>query len=304
MLLRLFLLLAISAPAFAAPVPPDIDTLLRDATPKERAVIAKVAKRTTPDSSAEIDALVAALDADSKTAQRAAAKIQAKEKKQLAAKSPEAAAPWKGEAALGGSFSTGNTEQIGFSSSVALAKRDPDWEQNLNLSFDYLRSDGRTQRERIYASYQARRDLGTNWFFAFGLASFERDRFAGIDRRFTESAGLGYRLSDSDAFKLTVEGGPALRQTKFTDGRDLNKADFLGRSDIHWKVSDSVQITEAAGFVLSSGNSSFFSKSALTASLVNNLALRTSLDILHETDPPLGRQNTDTITRASLVYGF
>ncbi|MEO0499919.1 MAG: DUF481 domain-containing protein, partial [Pseudomonadota bacterium] len=52
------------------------------------------------------------------------------------------------------------------------------------------------------------------------------------------------------------------------------------------------------------GNSSFYSRSAATATILGDLAARLSFDIMHETDPPPTQENTDTITRASLVYEF
>ena len=310
--LRNSLLLAALPLVCAATIPPDVETMLRTAKPAERATVASVAKRAAPDSAAEIDALIADLNRTAEISPPQPvyiqlAKVEAPKKKAEAAEKSDAPgffSGWKGEGSLGGNYSTGNVDQVGFSSALKLNKRGEDWEQALNLSFDYLRNNGLTQRERVYASYQARRDLGTDWFFAFGLLSFERDRFAGISRRFTESAGLGYRLSDAKDFKLTVEGGPALRQTDFTDGRNLEKADLLGRTDLSWKVSDAVRITQAAGFVLSTENSSFYSRSALTTSIIDNLSFRTSFDLTHESDPPLGREGTDTISRASLVYGF
>ena len=300
----------IATPAAAAAMPPEVEKMLRAAEPNERATVASVAKRSAPESADEIDALVSSLDAATELAKVQAAQVpEAPPEQQQVAQAEEKKDPgffagWSGEGSVGGNYSTGNTQQVGFSSALKLNKRDEKWEQELNVSFDYLRNNGVTQRERIYTGYQARRDLGTKWFFAFGLLSFERDRFAGIDRRFTESAGLGYRLSDTDAFKFTIEGGPALRQTAFTDGRDLSKADFLGKTDVNWKVSDTVRLTESAGFVLSTENSSYYSRSALTATIIDNLSFRTSFDVTHETAPPAGRENTDTITRASLVYGF
>jgi putative salt-induced outer membrane protein len=40
----------------------------------------------------------------------------------------------------------------------------------------------------------------------------------------------------------------------------------------------------------------------LTATLAGNLAARASFRIDHHTDVPVGRENTDTITRFGLVY--
>ncbi|MBV7255568.1 DUF481 domain-containing protein [Pacificimonas sp. WHA3] len=291
-MVRLLCVLAIAAPAFAAPIPAPIETMIRSAKPGERATVAKVAKRAAADSGAEIDALVASLTAAEAEAEQAALADQGFWD------------GWTGEGALGGTFSTGNTEETGLSASIGLNKRGLDWEHDFQLSADYLETNGDPRRERFHAGYTGRRDLSGKAFFAFGLLSFERDRFGGIDYRFTESLGMGYRLADSDSFQWTVEGGPAARQTKFSDGTTANRIDLLGKTDVDWKISDTLRLTESAGFLASGGNSSLYAKTALTAKVMGDLSARLSYDILHETDPPAGREKTDTITRASLVYGF
>ena len=227
--------------------------MLRAADAGDRETVAKVAKKTVPESSAEIDALVATMKAEEEAAKRAALASQG------------FLEGWSGEGAVGGSYSTGNTEEIGASVSLALGKRGLEWEHDLNAAFDYLSTEGTTRRERIFAGYTGRRDLGGDWFFAFGLLSYERDRFSGIDRRFTESLGVGYRIADGKRFSWSVEGGPALRQTVFSDGRSENDINLLGRTELAWKATESIRLTETAGFVIGGGNSSYYSKSAATA---------------------------------------
>jgi|TARA_R100000501_G_scaffold18139_1_gene36355 putative salt-induced outer membrane protein len=273
-------------------MPQPIEQMIRAASPAERATVAKVAKRTAASSAEEIDQLVASLVAEETRAER----------ERLASQS--FLDGWAGQGGVGGTYSTGNTREIGGNASLALSKRSLAWEHDINVQFDYLKSNGQTRRERIYAGYTGRRDFGGSFFFSFGLLSFERDRFSGIDSRFTESLGIGYRLADTGNFQWTLEGGPAARQTQFTDGRDLSRVDLLGRTDIDWKLSSDLRLTESAGFLLSGENSSLYSKTAITTTIFGDLSARLSYDVLHETDPPEGRQKTDTITRASLVYGF
>ena len=281
-------------PAHAAPIPDAIADMLRAADADDLKTVAKVAKRAAPDSTEEISALVKDIE-DAREAQRVA---EIAEQSFLQG--------WSGEGALGGSISTGNTDEIGASASLALGKRGLDWEHDLKLSFDYLQTNDVVRRERFYAGYTGRYDLSGDFFFSFGLLSFERDRFSGIEHRFTESLGVGYRLADSPDFKWTVEGGPALRQTGFTNGEDENKLDILGRTEVSWKPADGLTLSETAGALVSTngGNSSLYSRSAVTAKIVGNLSGRLSFDVMHETDPPAGRDKTDTISRASIVYGF
>ena len=294
MLVRLFLpaLMLFAVPATAAPIPEPIEAMLRAAGSGDRATVAKVARKAAPGSAAEINALVAALNAKDEADRRAAVAAQG------------LFDGWTGEGAVGGSYSTGNTEEIGASASLALEKRGLDWEHDLNASFDYQRTQGTTRRERFFAGYAGKYDIGGDLFFAFGLLSYERDRFSGIERRFTESLGAGYRIADGERFTWSVEGGPALRQTRFSDGRNENDVNFLGRTELAWRPTRTLKLTEIAGFVIGGDNSSYYSKSAATATILGDLSARLSLDILHETKPPEGREKTDTITRASLVYGF
>jgi putative salt-induced outer membrane protein len=43
---------------------------------------------------------------------------------------------------------------------------------------------------------------------------------------------------------------------------------------------------------------------ALTAKLTDILAARVSFEVRNESNPPFGREATDTATRFSLVFGF
>ncbi|MEO0501476.1 MAG: DUF481 domain-containing protein, partial [Pseudomonadota bacterium] len=217
-------------PAAAAPMPDAVEAMIRAASPDERDTVVKVAKRSAADSAAEIDTLAGEL---------AAAEAEAAEQRLATNGFFDG---WSGEGSLGGTYSTGNTDQTGMAVSLALDKRTRRWEHDIDATFDFLRTDGETQRERYYAAYQGRRDLGDRWFFAFGLLSFERDVFSGIDTRFTESVGAGYRIADSDTFSWTVEGGPALRQTQFIDGTEENRLDALGKTDLDWRISPNFRL--------------------------------------------------------------
>ena len=285
-------LLIASAPAAAEPIPDQIRDMIMSANPGERGTVGNVAKRAAPESAKEISALISQLNDEDKAENEAQLALQG------------FFDGWTGEGSIGGTLSTGNTDQEGLSASLGLDKRSLNWEHNLDLSFDYLATNGEITRERIYAGYISRFDLSGPMYFSFGLLSFERDRFSGLEYRFTESLGLGYRLRDSADFSWTIEGGPALRQTSFTDQDDENRLDLLGRTEVRWKPASNITLSESAGVVWSTGNSSLYSKSAATAKLVDNLSARVSFDVLHETEPPADREKTHTITLAIEHYAF
>jgi putative salt-induced outer membrane protein len=277
-----------------------IEAMLRAAEPGELAAVAAAARRVEPAAATRIDAIVAELKARREAASRAA----------LASRSPLDG--WKGEVSASGTLTTGNTSERGVTTTLALAREGPGSRHQLNARADLQHSSGRKTRERYLLGYQPNIEIGER-VFAFGLLQWERDRFAGFGRRFTESFGLGWVAVDGGAVRLTLEGGPALRQTRFVGGEDSNgfaggtdSAEFGGRGklDFAWTIRPRLKLTQGAGFVVGNDSNTLFANSALTAGLFGDLSVRLSFDLLHETSPPAGREETDTVSRIGVVYGF
>jgi len=280
----------------AAPTPTTVENMIRAAGPGQISTIADVAKATNPDLVAEIDALV-----DSITGEAAA------QKKAILA-SQVFFEGWSGEGQAGGFVTSGNTKDTGVVIGVKLARDGLAWRHAIDALADFQRSNGTNTREAFRLGYEADYVISETWF-VYGLAQWERDKFAGFSGRFTESIGIGYIAFDSPAFSLEINGGPALRQTRFIattmlPARSTRKLNFRGTGIIGWNISDGLTFTEEVGMLLGSKNSTYYSRSALTASLTNVLSARISFDIDHETNPPPGVVKTDTSTRASLVYNF
>jgi putative salt-induced outer membrane protein len=275
----------------AEPLPDAVAEMLRAASPAQLSVVADLAKKTQPNSIEEIEDLVAAI-----TESRAAA-----EQTEVASRGPLDG--WVGEGSLGGSFTTGNTSERGVAASIALSKKAGDWKHDFKARADYQQSDGIKTRERYLTSYQGNVSF-TPQLYSYGLLQWERDKFAGYGLRFTESLGLGWIAFDDPAVRLALEGGIALRQTRFMIGMDENELNSRGKLDFRWTLSPGVVFTEEAGFLLGGEDGTLFSNGALTSSLFADLSARLSFDVLHEISPAAGRESTDTITRLSLVYNF
>ncbi len=254
-------------------------------------IIADIAKKTNPNSVAEIDARVAAL-----------AKAQAAAREEKLA-SQGFLDGWSGTGEAGGNVSTGNTSNTGIAVGVTVTKESRRWKHNLRGLVDYQRQDGTTTRERYFAGYEGNFNI-TPRFFALGTLAWERDTFSGFDRRFSESLGLGYRLVAAPTLRLSVEAGPALRQTNFTNGVTSNT--FAGRAagNFWWQIRSGLEFSQNATVFYDSFNTSFQALSSLTFQLTGALKARASFQFNSESNPPLGSEKTDTISRLTLVYGF
>lgn len=290
------ILLSICTTAHAEPIPGPVEEMIRAAGPDKIGTIADVAKMTNPNSVAEIDALVASI--------KSAA--QAEEAQQLASRGFFEG--WSGEGQIGGFQTTGNTKDTGIVVGVKLAGEGLHWDHAIEALADFQRTNGESTREAFRFGYKTNYNISDTWY-AYGLLQWERDKFAGITRRFTESVGFGHVLFDNPMFSFKLDVGPALRQTRYVavpplPERSDGRITLQGTGTLEWTIRDGLHFTEEFGALAGSGNSTFYSHSALTAALNDVLSARLSFDLDHETSPPPGFFKTDTATRASLVYNF
>ncbi len=279
--------------ANAAPIPDAVAAML-DAAAGDAAqlkVVADIAKKTNPGSAAEIDAKVTGF---------AAAQAQAREEK-LA--SQGFFAGWSGSGEAGGFISSGNTNTKGIAIGANLIKETRAWKHSLRGFVDFQRQDGVTTRERYFAGYEGNYNITPN-FYALATLAYEKDRFSGFDRRFSESLGLGYKLVNTDSIKVAIEAGPALRQTRYTSGFDDSAFAARGAGSLNWTISPSLAFTENATIFYDSFNTSVQSITALTAKLGGALSARASFQYNNESNPPAGRKNSDTTSRVTLVYSY
>ena len=291
------IVLLYTLPAQAAlpdPVKAMIEAAIASKNDADVQTVVKLAKSTNPDDVAEIDIMLASYAAEK------AALAAAEERKKLQAGFFE---NWSGQGELGGFHSTGNTNSTGVSASLKLKKEGVRWRHNLRALADYQRTNGTTDREQFLAAYEPNYKFNER-LYAFGLAQYERDRFQGFSSRITLSGGLGYAVIKSDDVVLNIKGGPAWRKTSLIGGGSDTSLAGLAALDSFWQISDNLRLTQDLNALVESDNSTFTSTTGLEAKLIGALSARLSYSWEHETNPPLGVEKTDKISRATLVYDF
>jgi putative salt-induced outer membrane protein len=281
-------------PAAAQSLPPALGDFLREANPQERSTLKDVAKRLYPEQRQAIDDLIEDIEDEEKARVQKSSIVEG----------------WTGEGSLGGNYSSGNTDEWNFSAALNIRRKGPLWEHRIEANIDFSDADHERTEERIAAAYRMRRDFAKSPFFAFGALSYDRDRFQGIGTRFTESAGLGYELIDSndeddkDDIDWDIYAGPAFRQTDFIDGSSVNQLGVFAATDLKWEITDRLTFRQYAGAVLAKENKSFKATTSLTNNLYGRLSARFELTVETETDPPPDAEETDIYSRVSVVYDF
>lgn len=289
------LLIALSTAAHANPIPPRVADMIRAAVdggdPAELAATVKIAKKTNPDSASEIDTMVAQLQKDADARHHAELVQQG------------FFDGWTGQGQVGFSNATGNTHSTNVALGLNFQRLGLEWDHIFSATADYERQNGVESQSRYFASYNTHYKFDDR-FYALGLLSWEDAKFSGFDSRLSEAVGLGYFLIKDPDMALSVEAGPALRQTNYIIGASKNN--FAGRASVNylWNILPDLAFTQAISFYGESRDNTLTSDTGLTANLIGSLAARLSYHVEYESNPPLALQTTDTITRITLVYSF
>lgn len=219
--------------------------------------------------------------------------------------SGDAANGWSGDLSAGFVASTGNSESRSANASAALEWDTADWVHHLNGKALNTTDEGDRTVERYTAGYQLDFNF-TEADFAFLALSYEKDLFAGVRERTSETVGYGRRLIDTERHALNVELGGGLRQIEFQEPPGAQESEGIGSFglDYEWKIADSNRFRQQIKVESGSANTSTESITELRLSVVGNLFAVLSYTVLNNSEVGPGDENTDTYTAVNLSYSF
>ena len=211
---------------------------------------------------------------------------------------------WKAEAELGVLNTTGNTKTRNITAKAKAVNERDRWRHTIKLEALNSSENTATTAERYAASGKSDLKL-TEKSYAFGLLTYENDRFSGYDYRSTETLGYGRNVIKRDTLTLDLEAGLGARQSKITSSGDKQNEGLLHvAGNLGWKISDTSTFSEDLSSDM--GKQSTVSKSvtALKTQIVGNLASKISFTAKYSTKVPAGSTPMDTETAVTLVYSF
>ncbi|MGI9222061.1 MAG: DUF481 domain-containing protein [Woeseiaceae bacterium] len=211
--------------------------------------------------------------------------------------------PWSGKASLGYLGTSGNTDTTNMSAAFEIAYAAEKWTHAFNAAAIQASEDNDTTAEAYTAGWKSERVL-TDVNFLFGRLDWRKDRFSGYDTQFSQTVGYGHRLIDNEKHSLNGELGFGARQSELVDGTDESETILTGGLYYKWQLSDTAEFTQDLLIEAGDENTYTMSKTAISATLVGDLALVASYTIKNNSDVPLGTEKTDTFTALSLEYAF
>jgi putative salt-induced outer membrane protein len=227
---------------------------------------------------------------------------------------------WDGTLELSAAASSGNTDNtvLGarFSARRVFGGVTHDIKSGANYTEVRTRNDAgetqkRTTQDRWFAEYRLEVQTGEATFlFVRGRA--EQDRFSGFDNRVFVGGGLGHEIASGDRLDWSILAGPGVQYTELEDPetaavkrvKDGYMLSAFAGSDLTFAMRENVDLEHELDVTWSEKNTTLSSVASIKTKVTETLSSRLSYEVNHETSPPEGREPTDTLLRASVVYGF
>jgi putative salt-induced outer membrane protein len=225
---------------------------------------------------------------------------------------------WTGTGELGLAVARGNADAENINAKLALVNESDDWTHKFGLSALRSRSrvDGDPDAEGIpqrrYELSANRYQLNASSAFKMttraswvGALRYENDDFAAFEHQTTFSLGYGYRLIDNEQVTLATELGPGYRRAKRRNDGDIESEVILrGLVDYKHQLTETTALTNV--LLVESGSDNTFAQNdfGVTVAMNSRLALKTGLQLRHNTEVDPGTRRTDTLTTVNLVYSM
>jgi putative salt-induced outer membrane protein len=208
------------------------------------------------------------------------------------------------EFAFVGTSGNASTQTIGIGGESIF--RPTPWVFRNRVAFVRNKAESQLRAESLLFASRVERALRPR-LAGFGEYGYFRDQFAGIDHRNGVAGGVAYKLIDSAAQLLSIDGALGYLNEQRLLGNDVSSATYGTGASYRWKFSDTATISDEArftGLFDDSDNWRILQTAAVTARLTQILSLKLSNTISYVNQPVASFKTTDTNTSAALVVKF
>jgi putative salt-induced outer membrane protein len=215
-----------------------------------------------------------------------------------------AQAAWKGKGEAGVVVASGNTRATTLNLKLNMSKEVDKWKHTLDMAALRATTGGSTIGDRYTAGWQSDYKISDRTF-AFGALRYENDKFSGFKYQASETAGVGYKIINTEKVKLSGQAGAGVRQLKnAVTGATSSDAVFTAGLDYENQLNASTKVVDKFRAESGSKNTLYGNFIGVEVKMSTALALSVGLDVRSNTKPPAGLKKTDTLTTANLVYSF
>ncbi|WP_394131193.1 YdiY family protein [Shewanella maritima] len=214
-----------------------------------------------------------------------------------------------GEAELGATLTTGNTDTSSMKGRVNLKHELGNWENQYLLEGLYKEDEGSVTAKRYLGAIQGDYQFNESSYL-FANTSYEVDPFTGYDFTSITSAGYGYKFIDDGVTLFKAEAGPGyIYQSLDSESEALkgysSESSAVAHAVVHYERQLSESSTFKQVFIADWGDKlDGRSETSLTANIVGSLAMKVAVIVRYNSSPLDDKESTDTETNMTLLYSF
>lgn len=205
---------------------------------------------------------------------------------------------------LGAIFTSGNTENENIKYKVVV-----DWDQSENWDYQFTSDgfrasqDGISNAQRIYHTGSANYTINPVSYVQ-GRAAYENDKFSGFESQSDITVNYGRNmLRNRESMTLDLTAGVGVRRSE-TVLETESEAILRLAANYGWNLSESADFIQTFSIEAGSNSDIYRSETGIQTDILENLSLKFSVKLRHQTVVPINREKTDTETAITLVLNF
>ncbi len=220
----------------------------------------------------------------------------------LASPAAAFAATWQPSAELGIVNTTGNSETTSINGRFGLKAEEDLWSHDYYLAALRSESDDELTANRYEIGAKSDRKLGERSYLG-AAARYENDDFSPYDYQATLALNCGGWLLREEGRSFKLEGGPGVRRAQLADTGEVESGALLrGFADYQHQITDSTKFFNTTLVEATSDNTFAQNDIGIAVSINKTLALKAAFQARHNTEVPVGTENTDTLTSVNIVW--
>ncbi|MFT7681722.1 MAG: putative salt-induced outer membrane protein [Moritella dasanensis] len=214
-----------------------------------------------------------------------------------------------GDAELGATITTGNTETTSVKARLDINHELGNWENQYVFEALYKKDAGQVTGKRYLGRLQGNYQL-SDISYIFVASEHEVDPFTGFTSDSTIASGYGHKFINNDKNQLNIEVGPGYKFKRLNDesaaeaGYDTEKT-WVAHGVMNYETRVSASSKFQQMFVAEYGE--IFegrSETSITATIIDALAMKFSVVVRYNNAPLDNKESTDTETNMTLLYAF
>ncbi len=198
---------------------------------------------------------------------------------------------------------TGNTDTDTFNTEVLLDITTENWLHKMKFQGLGSQENAQATAERYYFGNKSDYNLDENQYL-FLKGSYTDDRFSGFEYQIAGSAGYGRHLIKNDRFELQGFGGLGYRENSIINGGSEGEVIVSLGEEFEWTISDNAVFTQSFTTEIGDVRTTSILELGLETNIIGDITTKIAFQARSNSDVPVGREKTDTLTSVSLVYSF